>query len=171
MALTRKTPLKRTPFKRKPKEDTLKSSDTPKKKVTRKKKPEKRKLIEKLDTVFSQYIRLKEASPKSGLVRCISCGAVHHWTKIQNGHYESRANMATRWSESNCHPQCVACNVMQHGNMLAYRRAMVKKYGENKVNQIEAFAHTTKKWSEWELEEMIKYYTVLVKQLKAEKGL
>lgn len=137
----------------------------------KKKKTEKRKLIEKLDAVFSQYIRLRDASPKSGLVRCISCGSVHHWTKIQNGHYESRANMATRWSEANCHPQCVACNVMMHGNILAYRRAMVKMYGENAVNQIEVLAHTTKQWSTWELEEMIKYYTALRDKLKADKGL
>lgn len=137
----------------------------------KRKKTDKRRLVEKLDAVFSQYIRLKDAQPGTGYVRCISCGAVHHWTKIQCGHYESRANMATRWSERNCHPQCVACNIMQHGNLLAYRRNLVKMYGENEVNLIEVQAHSIRKWSEFELEEMMKYYSILVAQLRKSKGL
>lgn len=60
---------------------------------------------------------------------------------------------------------------MNHGNMIAYRHAMVTKYGEDATKAIEAIALTTRKWSEWELEEMVKYYTVLVAKLKAEKGL
>lgn len=137
----------------------------------RKKKSEKRKLIEKLDTVFSRYIRLREATPLTGYVRCISCGRVYHWTEIQNGHYVSRANMATRWSERNCHPQCVACNVMQHGNMIAYRQALVNLYGENGVKMIEAESRTIRRFSEWELDEMIKYYTSLVALERTKKKL
>lgn len=171
MVLKRKTPLKRTPFKRKPKEDKP-SSDTPKKKATRTKKTDKRKLIEKLDAVFSKYIRLRDAMPHSGLCQCISCGTLHHWTKIQNGHFVTRGCMALRFNEMNCNSQCMPCNVFQHGNMLAYRRQMVKKYGEKAVENLELRGNIeVKKWSEWELEEMIKYYTALVEMLRKEKGL
>jgi len=139
--------------------------------LQRRKKTDRQKLIEKLDRIFSIYIRLRDAMPHSGLVKCISCGRIHHWTKIQNGHYVGRSAMSVRFSEENCHSQCVACNVMMHGNMLAYRRAMVKLYGEQKVNEIEVRGHLAKKWHDFELEEMIKYYTARVAQLKKEKNL
>lgn len=135
------------------------------------KKSNRRRLVEKLDNIFSKYIRLKEAAPMTGLVKCISCGRTYDWRDIQNGHYASRANMATRWSETNCHPQCYACNVMRHGNMIEYRHALVKLYGEQGVEQIEAEAHTTRKFAEWELEDMIKYYTALVAMLLKQKKL
>ena len=80
--------------------------------------------------------------------------------------------MAHRWDEDNCHAQCMPCNVSQHGNMLAYRRAMVKKYGEQFVDQLELRGNIeTRKWSEWELRELIKYYTARVEMLRTEKGL
>lgn len=136
------------------------------------KKSDKRKLIEKLDAVFSQYIRLKDATPNTGYVVCSTCGKMHHWTKIQNGHYVSRARMALRFCEDNCHPQCVSCNVMQHGNMLAYRRFMVRTYGEKFTDELELRGRIeTKHWTEIELREVIKYYTALVGKLRKEKGL
>ena len=53
-----------------------------------------------------------------------------------------------------------------------YRRALVQKYGENEVNKLEVRARVeTKKWSAWELEELIKYYTAVVAALKEEKHL
>lgn len=167
MALTRKTLLKRTPFKRKPPKEKAKAEGAPK----RKKKPEKRKLVEKLDAIFSKYIRLRDAQPHTGWVRCISCGSVHHWTKIQNGHYCSRRHLNLRWSEINCNVQCCSCNIMQHGNILAYRRALIKKYGEKEVDKLEALAQIPKHWSEFELDQMIKYYTALVEKIREEKGL
>lgn len=123
----------------------------------------------KLDKVFSEYIRLSEAND-DGFCRCVTCGKYHHWTKIQNGHYMSRRFMATRYSVMNCHPQCVACNVMQHGNIPQYRIYLVKRYGEERVKQLEAAALTqTKKFTDYEYKELIDYYTKLVKALKIQK--
>lgn len=123
----------------------------------------------KLDKVFSEYIRLKNAN-SIGFCRCVTCGKYMHWTKIQNGHYMSRRYMATRYSEMNCHPQCVACNVMQHGNIPQYRMWLVKEYGEEKVKQLEAAALSqTVKFGDVEYKELIDYYTKLVKSLKKEK--
>lgn len=125
----------------------------------------------KLDEVFSQYIRLK-FSDNNGYCRCISCGHIHYWKQIQNGHYMSRRYRSTRWCEDNCRPQDVACNIFNQGNIQAYRVALVKQIGEQRVNLVEARARQEVcKYSTWELEELIKDYTKKVKELKAEKGI
>lgn len=123
----------------------------------------------KLDKVFSEYIRLKNAND-IGFCQCVTCGKYFHWTKIQNGHYMSRRFMATRYSEMNCHPQCMSCNVMQHGNIPQYRMWLVRHYGEDKVKMLENAALTqTVKMGEYEYKELINYYTKIVKTLKNEK--
>jgi len=149
------------------------------------KKTSKQRLTEKLDEVFSQYIRLKYADA-NGYCRCISCGKVHHWKQIQNGHYMSRRHLATRWSEDNCRPQCVACNIFNQGAAQGFRLGLLKdhsshyrlagkspedawKAAENRVNLIEARAHETTKLSEFELKSMIDYYQKQVNELKKEK--
>lgn len=139
--------------------------------LKRKKKTDRQKLTEKLDKIFSIYIRIKDATPHTGYVRCVTCGAVKHWKDAQCGHYSSRGNMATRWSTTNCHVQCMPCNVMKHGNMIEYRHFMVKKYGEEATEEVERLGHSSKHWSLWELEEMITYYTALVEKVRKEKGL
>lgn len=125
--------------------------------------------IKKLDTVFSQYIRLKY-SDNNGYCRCISCGRLHYWKDIQNGHYMSRRYMATRFSENNCRPQCVACNIYNQGNAQMYRRGLISQIGENNVDIIEMQARTgIKKYSDFELEVLIKHYQKEIENLKEEK--
>lgn len=125
----------------------------------------------KLDEVFSQYIRLKFSDAR-GYCKCISCGKVHFWKDIQNGHYMSRRHLATRWSEDNCRPQCVACNIFNQGAAQMYRRALVKEIGEQRVDLVEALSHTsTHKFTEFEFRELIKHYEAEVRHLKEEKNL
>lgn len=80
--------------------------------------------------------------------------------------------MATRWSVDNCRPQCVACNIFNQGNIQAYRRSLVAEMGEQKVNMVEVMARTAvAKYSHFELEAMIDFYTSEVKRIRQEKGL
>lgn len=112
----------------------------------------------KLDEVFSRYIRLKY-SDANGYCRCISCGHIHHWKKIQNGHYMSRRYKSTRWAEDNCRPQCVACNIYNQGNAQMYRRGLIAQIGEQRVDLIEARARQSVcKYSVFELEQLIEHY-------------
>lgn len=138
--------------------------------VSRQKNTRKKNLKSKLDKVFSEYIRLKNAN-SIGFCQCVTCGKWFHWTRIQNGHYMSRRFMATRYSEMNCNPQCMPCNVMQHGNIPQYRMWLVKQYGERKVELLEFSAlNKVVKLSDYEYKEMIDFYTKLVKTLKHGKG-
>jgi hypothetical protein len=72
-------------------------------------------LIDDLDIIFSQLIRLKEAD-EFGMVKCFTCDEIKHWKQMQCGHFVKRAQMGTRFSEKNCRPQCKACNEHKDGN-------------------------------------------------------
>lgn len=54
----------------------------------------------------------------------------------QNGHYESRRHLATRYSEENCHCQCVGCNVFGKGNMTVYAINLEKQYGQGILQKL-----------------------------------
>lgn len=156
--------IRRTPLKRK-------SPLNPQSVKKKKPKTLKSKLIEQLDAEFSKYIRLKY-SDQNGYCRCISCGKIVFWKEIQNGHYMSRRYFSTRWSEDNCRPQCVACNMFNQGNIQMYRRGLIKEIGEQRVDLVEAMARqSTSKKSEFEYAELIKHYKKEVIALLKEKGL
>ena len=166
--LKRKTPLRSTRFPKK--ENVFKNTEVKTKKKIQN-KYSKKKLTEKLDEIFSKYIRLKYAD-YSGYCHCISCGGYHHWKSIQNGHYMSRRWLPTRWSEDNCRPQCVACNIFNQGNIQMYRIALIKEIGEQRVNLVEARARQeTCKYGEFELNAMIQHYTKEVERISKEKGI
>ena len=167
--LKRKTPLRsKTPLKA---TNKFKATEV---KVKGKKLPDKyskKKLTENLDEIFSKYIRLKYAD-SNGICQCISCTSRKHWKEIQCGHYMSRRYFATRWSEDNCRPQCVACNIFNQGNIQAYRVSLIKQIGEQRVNLIEARARQeTCKYGEFELSALIQHYTKEVERIAKEKGI
>ncbi len=160
MVLKRTTPLKKTPIKRKP---WVKKAE--------KAGMSKPKLIKELDAWFSRYIRLKYSDSR-GYCRCISCGKVYFWKEIQNGHYMSRRYMSTRFSEDNCRPQGVECNIFNQGAIQMYRRALIKEIGEQRVDLIEVRARQeNKNWSLFELKQLIEYYKKEVEKLLDEKNL
>ena len=76
-------------------------------------------LKNKLDTVFSRFIRLRDAR-KDGTFQCISCGRILPLDQADCGHYINRQHMSTRFSEKNCNAQCRSCNRFDEGNMQGY---------------------------------------------------
>lgn len=123
-----------------------------------------------LDIVFSLYIRLRDAM-YGGMTRCISCGRVLPFDQMQCGHFFGRKNMNTRWDEQNCHSECVHCNCFDENHLEGYERNLIAKIGQSAFEDLCARAHGMRKWSGWELKDMIKHYTAEVKRLSREKGL
>jgi hypothetical protein len=72
------------------------------------------KLKKELDAIFSKYIRAKYAD-NNGYVQCYTCSVKKPISEMQNGHWIPRNNLATRFSEENCRPQCVGCNMFNKG--------------------------------------------------------
>lgn len=143
--------------------------------LQKKKKPTKSNstanLKKKLDTVFSQYIRLRDMIPNTTVFRCISCGLIKPVTQADCGHYINRQHMATRFSETNCNAQCRSCNRFDEGNMQGYRRGLVRKYGENKVMVLESMKYETKKYTAFEYEALIAHYKCEVDRILKERNL
>ena len=168
-SLKRKPPLRSTLFKRKPKKEKNKFEIS---EIKTKLKPleDKRKHTDELDKVFQFYIRLRDAMP-GGYCKCISCSKVVPFEKIQAGHYLSRRHMSTRWCEDNVNGECSTCNIMDGDHLITYRKNLIKKIGEKKVEWIEAYAHDTRKWDDFELVLMIKDYAKKCLELSKEKGI
>lgn len=144
-----------------------------KKQNVRKEKGKKRStmsLITKLDRVFSLYIRLRDSRQFAYKgFRCISCGQVKPFAKADCGHYYSRKNMATRFDEDNCNSECSFCNRFDASHLIGYRENLIKKIGQQRFDLLRVKSNQTKKWSAFELEELIKYYTALVAKMESKK--
>tara|TARA_R100000541_G_scaffold551_1_gene3746 strand:+ start:1986 stop:2378 length:393 start_codon:yes stop_codon:yes gene_type:complete len=125
------------------------------------KKLKRSKLVKKLDSVFSQYIRLKDAD-EFGNATCFTCGKVDHWKKLQNGHFQSRKHYSTRWLEQNCQIQCAGCNVFRYGEQFLFSKYLDEKYGDGTSEELYYKAKQTIKLADFELEEMILKYKSLV---------
>jgi len=96
--------------------------------------PSIKKLEKKLKDVMYPYIKRRDGPV------CISCGKKNllgrDW---QAGHYikAELCNMVTRYDEWNINSQCATCNLWKRGNTIAYRLAMLDKYGERVVNTLD----------------------------------
>ena len=128
------------------------------------------KLKKELDKWFSLYIRIRES--EEGLVQCFTCCKVSHYKSgMQNGHFQSRKHLATRWDEENCQVQCVGCNMFKAGEQYKFGLNLDAKYGEGKAEELEFLARTIMKVSRIDYEDKISYYKEAVEKLKKEKGI
>jgi len=115
-------------------------------------------LKKKLDSVFSLYIRHRDA----GI--CYTCGVQKMPSEMQAGHYVSRTCLVLRWNEDNVKCQCYSCNCMRHGNMITYRENLVLDLGAENVERLELRRfETIKLTSEW-YHGMIDHYKALLKE-------
>ena len=132
------------------------------------------KLKKELDKYFSLFIRLRNATDHEGLCQCFTCGKVGHYKSggMQNGHFQSRRFMATRFSEDgNCEVQCQKCNIWEQGMQYRFALNLDAKYGEGKAEELETLARTIVKFTRVDYEDKIGYYKDLVEKLKKEKGI
>tara|TARA_R110000737_G_scaffold350701_1_gene390460 strand:+ start:209 stop:601 length:393 start_codon:yes stop_codon:yes gene_type:complete len=126
-----------------------------------KKKPSRSKLIKKLDTVFSLYIRIKDSN-KEGIGTCVTCGKQDHYKNLQAGHFQSRKHYATRWDEDNVKIQCVGCNVFKYGEQFLFSKYL----GNNLSEELLDKSRNIVKFTNIELEEMVTEYSNMLNTLK-----
>jgi hypothetical protein len=119
--------------------------------------------FKKLDTVFSEYIRRRDAV--DGFVKCCTCPTVLHWKEMDCGHWMKRGNMGTRFDESNCHPQCKICNQHEDGRDIKHMQYIKERHGLNERNRLVMIAHREKHWMQYEIDELTEYYKAKLKDL------
>ena len=127
------------------------------------KKSTRKKLVDKLDKVFSIYIRRRYAD--NDVSECFTCGKQDHWKKLQNGHFQSRKHYSTRWHEQNCQVQCAGCNVFRFGEQYKFSKNLDNTYYSGLAEELHIESNKTVKLDNTDLEMLIEKYEMLIKQL------
>jgi 5-methylcytosine-specific restriction endonuclease McrA len=123
------------------------------------KKPTRKTIITKLDSIFSQYIRLRYS--KNEISECVTCGKQDHWKKLQAGHFVSRKHYATRWDEDNVQVQCSGCNVFRYGEQYLFSKYL----GVDLSEELLIKSRNIQKFTDNELLDMIELYNKKVNNL------
>jgi 5-methylcytosine-specific restriction endonuclease McrA len=132
----------------------------------KRKAPTAAQLKKKLWTIFSQYIRQRDAD-SAGQVSCVSCGKRDHWKNMDAGHYIPKSlGLSIYFDETNVQNQCAGCNRFRHGNLTKYALYLTAKYGPNILEDLEAKRQKHIKISDLEYEEMIEKYRMKIKELE-----
>ena len=126
-------------------------------------KKSKSRLVKKLDSIFSKYIRLKHS--KNGICTCFTCGRKYEVKKIHAGHFMSRRHYSTRWDEENVRPQCYGCNVGNQGKQYEFA-INLNKEEEGKADQLLFKSRELVKFSTGDIEMLIANYQDKLKQLE-----
>jgi len=121
-----------------------------------------KKLVKKLDIIFSKFIRSRDNY--NGMFKCCSCGQYKPYEQADCGHFINRRWMATRFREDNCHAQCRSCNRFDEGNAVGYTMFMIDKYGKEHVEYLQAIKNAGYKYTDFELEVLIKEYKQKLKK-------
>jgi hypothetical protein len=77
---------------------------------------------------------------------------------MQCGHLFSRQSYSTRWDEMNCYCQCKGCNNKHEYDAYPFTRYFIERYGLEAYDMLHLKHQTSKKFSDADLNEMIKYY-------------
>lgn len=117
-------------------------------------------LIKRLDTVFSEYIRKKNADSK-GYVTCITSGRKFHYSEVDAGHFISRKEMSTRWHEDNVHPQSRYDNRYRYGKQYEYGLALDRKK-KGLAKRLYKLSKETVKYSLNDLKDLLEKYKKLL---------
>jgi hypothetical protein len=109
-------------------------------------------IVKNLDTVFSQYIRRKDAIDE--IAECVTCGKKDHYKKLHCGHFQSRRHYSTRWDENNVAVQCYGCNISNQGQQFLFAKYLGLELAEQMVLK----SKQTVKFSDADLQDMINAY-------------
>lgn len=127
-------------------------------------------LTKKLDQIYSVYIRLVYTTA-DGMCKCFTCDQKLHWRRIQNGHFQSRRFMSTRFHEHNCAPQCYACNIGLSGNQYIYGVKLDEKFGPGTAQSMVTLSRQITKFTAEDLLRLIDETEDKVERLRKSKNI
>lgn len=95
--------------------------------------------------IFNSWVRNRDKG-----LGCISCGSLN---QIQAGHfYSAGKHDSMRFEEDNVNSQCKHCNYFMSGNLLNYRKNLIKKIGSERVERLDMLAELNirKRYHKWD---------------------
>lgn len=115
--------------------------------VLRKQKTDRQKIIAKLDSEVSEYIRERDG-------QCVICGKKEGLT---NGHLFSRGHYSLRWDvrpDGNCHCQCCGCNMSHEFDPYPFQKWYRDKFGTKRFDELYREWNVVTHFKQFHLEEM-----------------
>lgn len=131
------------------------------------KKPAYQKLKKETWKWCSKYIRLRDMP--NGWGYCCSCGK--GTVKGDAGHFIGRGlggSSGIYFDERNIHLQCKPCNAFKQGAPVEYRKFMLKRYGQNVIDELE-LKHRIHNYTLMELEGLKLFYKQAYEELTNDK--
>ena len=126
------------------------------------------KITEKLNRVFSKYIRMRDANQWGNIV-CPICAVIdYRWQDMQCLHYNKRDHHITAWDEFNAIGGCAICNQkMEHNDEVKDRFTQVirDRFGAGNLNRLHTLNGQTIKYMRNDLLFLIQYYQQKIKDL------
>lgn len=107
--------------------------------------------------VFSEWVRRKDSTTE-GTARCVTCGALAHWSQMDAGHFWKRQHQATKFDPFNVAVQCTRCNRFRGGAEAEHAAYIIKEYGLIVFDELEERHRQVKKWRRDEIEGLILEY-------------
>src|ERR1044071_245179 len=124
-------------------------------------------LIKEADTVFSKYIRKRDADKNHPFfLRCFTCGKKERIEFAHCMHFIDRDQMAVRYDEMNAHGGCEDCNCLNPDHKNRYRKKMLDQYGQFAFDCLVQKSRSLAKFTRPELVEIIELYKSKLKGLK-----
>lgn len=130
-----------------------------------KKKTRYKQLIDKLDALCREYVRLRDNNT------CQMTGRSGEYYKLDLSHVITRGNKRLRWFPDNC--KMLHAQVHRHkwhGNPVEGVEWFKKKFPERWARIEEERAKGIKKWSILEMEELVAWFEKEIDKLKSETG-
>ena len=115
-------------------------------------------LVRKLDQLVSLIVRTRDKA-------CINKGCTAR-DNFTCGHLFSRVAYSTRWDLGNCYKQCLAHNLRHEYDPYAMTQAVTLLKGKEYVDELYQRWHTPVILKDFMLEEMVKQYEVILKDLQ-----
>lgn len=140
--------------------------------VAKKKKPIITIAKQKMQVVFSTYIRMRDCLDTTGTLdfgRCCTCGKTYPRKKLQAGHFIPGRQDSILYEPTCVHAQCYRCNVQRSGEWVKYFRFMEQKYGQEEIFRLMELSEETRLITfEWIDSTMIYYQQEIIKMEKLE---
>lgn len=122
-----------------------------------------KKLLDRATFYFNRFIRDRDSEDGYGV--CISSGG-HLKVPSSNAHaghfYSGGKYPSLKFNEDNVHLQGKSDNYFNGGNLLEYRKNLIKKIGQDRVDDLDMLADQSKrtifKWDRFFLIEIIEKY-------------
>jgi len=120
----------------------------------------------KIDKVFHEYIRRRDADNNTGNCECVSCGKTIHFSDSDAGHFISRKYLITRYDERNVHAQCRRCNRFEYGRQFEYSIAL----GQELSKELLQTSRSMVKYTDADWQEIFEEFKYKLNEIKKKQN-